>query len=181
MNTLALNKRLENALNDQIRWELYSSYLYLSMAAWYESKGLKGFANWEFIQAQEEKDHAMKFYQYIISRGGRVRLQPIDAPPLEWESPLDAFTVSLEHEQKVTSLINDLVNLAIEEKDHATNNMLQWFVDEQIEEEGDAGDIVDKLKMIDKDKGAGILYMLDKELGTRVYTPLTATTPPASQ
>lgn len=178
---MALNLKVEKALNDQIRWEFYSSYLYLSMSSWYESKGLRGFANWEFVQAQEEKDHAIKLYQYVISRGGRVKLQPIEAPPFEWESPIDAFTVSLHHEEKVTSLINDLVNLAIQEKDHATNNMLQWFVDEQIEEEADAGQIVEQLKMMDKDTGLGLLYMLDKELGTRVYVPLTATTPPASQ
>lgn len=178
---MVLNPKVEKALNDQIKWELYSSYLYLSMSSWYESKGLRGFANWQYIQAREEKDHAMKIYQYVISRGGRVKLQPIDAPPSEWKSPLDAFTVSLEHERKVTSLIYDLVGIAVKEKDYATNNMLQWFVDEQIEEEGDAGEIVDKLKMIDRDKGVGLLYMLDKELGLRVYTPLTQTTPPASQ
>ncbi|MBN2733978.1 MAG: ferritin [Methanomicrobiaceae archaeon] len=178
---MAMNPNVEKALNDQIRWELYSSYLYLSMSSWYESVGLRGFANWEYVQAQEEKDHAMKIYQYIISRGGRVKLQAIDVPPYEWKSPLDAFRVSLEHEQKVTSLINGLVNLAIKEKDHASTNFLQWFVDEQIEEEGDAGQIVDQLKMIEKDGGSGLLYMLDKELGTRVYTPLTTATPPGSQ
>ncbi|WP_317137432.1 ferritin [Methanochimaera problematica] len=176
-----MNPKIEKALNEQVKWELYSSYLYLSMSSWYESKGLRGFANWEYVQAQEEKDHAMKIYKYVISRGGRMLLQPIEAPPTEWKSPLDAFEVSLKHEVKVTSLINDLVNLAQKEKDHATINMLQWFVDEQIEEEGDAGQIVDQLKMIEKDGGSGMLYMLDKELGARVYVPLTQTTPPASQ
>ncbi|MBP2132811.1 ferritin [Methanomicrobium sp. W14] len=179
---MALKPSIEKALNDQIRWEFYSSYLYLSMSSWYESRSLRGFANWEYVQAQEERDHAIKIYQYVISRGGRVKLQPVEAPPFEWKSPLEAFEMALEHEQKVTSLINELVNLAIKEKDHATNNMLQWFVDEQIEEESDAGQIVEQLKMIEKDGGgSGLLYMLDKELATRVYTPLTATTPPASQ
>ena len=166
-----INEKVETALNDQIRWELYSSYLYLSMSSWYESIGLRGFARWERVQAQEELAHAMKFYDYIISRGGRVILQPVDAPPSEWESPLDAFEFSYAHEQKVTELINTLVNLAIEEKDHATTNMLQWFVDEQIEEEANASEIVEKLKMIREERGTGILYMLDKELGARIYTP----------
>lgn len=172
---------MESALNDQIKWELYSSYLYLSMSSWYESKGLKGFAQWEYVQAQEENDHAMKIYRYVISRGGRVVLQPIEAPPSEWKSPLEAFEVSLEHEQKVTGMINNLVNIAIEEKDHATHNMLQWFVDEQIEEEDDAGNVVDQLRMIEDGGGSAMLYMLDKELGTRVYVPLLPTTGPGQQ
>lgn len=178
---MAMNKRMETALNEQIKWELYSSYLYLSMSAWYESTGLKGFANWEYVQAQEEKDHAMKIYKYVVSRGGRVILQPIEAPPSEWASPLDAFRHSLEHEQRVTSMINDLVNLAIEEKDHATHNMLQWFVDEQIEEEDDAGQIVDQLSMIEDGGGSAMLYMFDKELGARVYVPLQPGTLPGQQ
>lgn len=178
---MAINKRMESALNDQIKWELYSSYLYLSMSSWYESKGLKGFAQWEYVQAQEENDHAMKIYRYVISRGGRVVLQPIEAPPSEWKSPLEAFEVSLEHEQKVTGMINNLVNIAIEEKDHATHNMLQWFVDEQIEEEDDAGNVVDQLRMIEDGGGSAMLYMLDKELGTRVYVPLLPTTGPGQQ
>ncbi|MBN1432995.1 MAG: ferritin [Methanomicrobiaceae archaeon] len=178
---MTIDKRMEAALNEQIKWELYSSYLYLSMSSWYESAGLKGFANWEFIQAQEEKDHAMKIFRYVISRGGRVILHPIDAPPSEWASPLDAFQVSLEHEQKVTSMINNLVDLSIDLKDHATHNMLQWFVDEQIEEEEDAGEIVDKLRMIEEGGGKQMLFMLDKELGTRVYTPLQPGMAPGQQ
>jgi len=166
-----MNQKVERALNDQIKWELYSAYLYLSMSSWYESIGLRGLANWERIQAQEERDHAMKFFDYLISRGGRITLQAIDAPDTEWESPLAAFRYSYAHEQKVTGLINALVDLSIAEKDHATYNMLQWFVDEQIEEEGNANEIVNKLELIEKEKGSGMLYMLDKELGTRVYTP----------
>lgn len=178
---MAMNQRMEAALNEQIKWELYSSYLYLSMSSWYESIGLKGFAQWEYVQAQEEKDHAMKIFKYVISRGGRVKLLPIDAPPTEWNSPLEAFTHSLEHEQNVTRMINDLVDIAIEERDHATNNMLQWFVDEQIEEEDDAGQVVDQLKKIEESDSYPLLYTLDKELGTRIYTPLLPGTAPGQQ
>jgi len=178
---MAINLKVEKALNDQIKWELYSSYLYLSMSSWYESIGLRGFANWQRIQAMEERDHALKIYDYVISRGGRIILQSIEAPQSEWKSPLAAFCHSLSHEQHVTLMINDLVNLAIEEKEHATNNMLQWFIDEQIEEEADAGEIVDKLKLIEKDGGSGMLYMLDKELGMRIYTPLAPATGPGQQ
>lgn len=166
-----MNKKVEKALNDQIRWELYSAYLYLSMSSWYESIGLRGFANWERVQAQEERDHAMKIFDYVISRGGRVKLQAIDAPDTEWKSPLDAFRFSYAHEQKVTGLINALVDLSFEEKDHATYSMLQWFVNEQIEEESNASEIVNKLELIEKETGGSMLYMLDKELGTRIYTP----------
>jgi len=178
---MSMNLKLEKALNDQIKWELYSSYLYLSMSSWYESTGLRGFAHWQRVQAMEERDHALKIYDYIISRGGRVILRQIDAPESEWESPLAAFEHSLSHEQKVTGMINDLVNLAVKEKDHASYNMLQWFIDEQIEEEADAGGIVDKLKVIGGDGGGGMLYILDKDLGTRIYTPLTPATPPGQQ
>jgi ferritin len=166
-----MNPNVEKALNEQVRWELYSSYLYLSMSSWYESIGLRGFANWERVQAQEELAHALKFFDYIIARGGRAILLPVEAPPAEWASPLEGFEFQLAHEQKVTALINGLVNLAIDERDHATSNMLRWFVDEQIEEEANAGELVDKLRMIGEDGASGLLYMLDKELATRVYTP----------
>ncbi len=165
-----MNQKVEAAINEQVKWELYSAYLYLSMASWYESIGLKGFAAWERVQFQEELSHAMKFFEYVIARGGRAILQPIDAPQSEWPSPVEGFEFQLAHEQVVTGRINDLVNLAIEEKDHATYNMLQWYIDEQVEEEANATEILDKLKMIKKEGGAG-LYMLDKELGTRVFTP----------
>lgn len=166
-----MNPKVEAALNEQIKWELYSSYLYLSMASWYESIGLRGFANWERVQAQEELAHALKFFDYVIARGGRVILQAVDAPPREWASPLAGFEFQLAHEQTVTGRINDLVNLAIGERDHATSNMLRWFVDEQIEEEANAGELVDKLRMIGEDGGSGLLYMLDKELAARIFTP----------
>ncbi|EHQ35817.1 ferritin [Methanoplanus limicola] len=168
---MAMNPKIEKELNEQIMWELYSSYMYLSMSSWYESIGLKGFANWESVQAQEELEHAMKFYSYMISRGGRVKLQAIKEPPTEWASPLDAFEASLEHEKFVTSRINLLVELAIEERDHPTNNMLQWYVDEQVEEEANAEEILNQLRLMGSQGNSSLLYMLDKELATRVYTP----------
>jgi len=162
-----LSERMLNALNKQVNAELYSSYLYLSMAAYFESINLKGFANWMEVQAQEELTHAMKFFDYINERGGRVKLGAIEKPPDEWDSPLDAFEAVYEHEQKVTNMINDLVNMAMEEKDHATYNMLQWFVAEQVEEEASADEIRQQLRLIGKD-GRGIL-MIDRELGKRVF------------
>jgi len=161
-----LSERMLNALNRQVNAELYSAYLYLSMAAYFESINLKGFANWMKIQAQEELSHAMKFFDYINERGGRVKLEAIEKPPNEWDSPLHAFEATYEHEQKVTKMINDLVNMAMEEKDHATYNMLQWFVAEQVEEEASADEIRQQLRLIGED-GRGIL-MLDRELGKRV-------------
>ena len=166
-----INERLLDALNRQVNWELYSSYFYLSMSGYFESTGLKGFASWMRAQAQEELFHAMKFYDYIISRGGRVKLLQIDEPPSEWASPLDVFENVFAHEQKVTGLINALLDLAIEKKDYATQSMLQWFVNEQVEEEANAEEIVQKLRLIQGERGVGLLYMLDKELGQRVFTP----------
>ena len=162
-----LSDRMEKALNDQINAELYSAYLYLAMAAYFESINLGGFGNWMRIQAQEELTHAMKFYDFVYERGGRVSLAAVDAPPKEWDSPLAAFEGAYAHECKVSAMINDLVNIAIEEKDHATNNFLQWFVSEQVEEEASADAVVQKLKLIG-DHGNGI-FMLDRELGQRVF------------
>ncbi|KAA0009081.1 MAG: ferritin [Thermoplasmata archaeon] len=164
-----LSERMMKALNKQLNAELYSAYLYLSMAAYFESKNLKGFTNWMRAQAQEELAHAMKFFDYINERGGRVYLEAIEKPPTEWKSPLDVFEATYEHEVKVTSMINDLVNMAMEEKDHATYNMLQWFVAEQVEEEASADEIRQQLRMI-KEDGRGIM-MLDRELKQRVFTP----------
>ena len=164
-----LSERMLNALNRQVNAELYSSYLYLSMAAYFESINLKGFANWMRVQAQEELTHAMRFFDYINERGGVVKLAAIEQPPTEWKSPLDVFEATYKHEVKVTGMINSLVNLAMKEKDHATYNMLQWFVAEQVEEEASADEIRQQLKLIGKD-GRGIL-MLDRELGQRVFTP----------
>jgi len=134
-----ISKKIEKALNKQINAELYSAYLYLSMVAYFESVNLPGFANWMKVQTQEELMHAMKIYDFVNERGGRVVLKAIEAPPTEWDSPLDAFEATYKHEQKVTGLINNLVNLAIEEKDHATSSFLQWFVNEQVEEESSVG------------------------------------------
>jgi ferritin len=163
-----LSKKMEKALNEQINAEIYSSYLYLSMASWTESEGLEGFANWFKIQAQEELTHAMRFYGYVCERGGRVRMGGIDAPKTEWKSALSTFEDTLEHEQKVTALINKLVTLAREESDYATENMLQWFVAEQVEEEDTAEKLRQKVELVGG-KGHG-LYMLDRELATRVFT-----------
>ena len=164
-----LSERMLKALNKQLNAELYSAYLYLSMAAYFESKNLKGFANWMRVQAQEELTHAMRFFDYINERGGRVYLEAIEKPPIEWKSPLDVFEATYKHEVKVTNMINDLVNMAMEEKDHATYNMLQWFVAEQVEEEASADEIRQQLKLIGDD-GRGIM-MLDRELKQRVFTP----------
>lgn len=167
-----LNKKLESELNKQVNAELYSAYLYLSMAAYYESKNLKGFANWMNVQAREEQVHGMKIYDYINARGGRVQLAAIEAPPVEWSSVVDVFENVYSHEQKVTGLINNLVNIAAEEKDHATVNFLQWFVAEQVEEESSASEVLEQLRFIDG-KGSGI-FMLDRELKQRVFSPPAA-------
>jgi len=141
--------------------------LYLSMSAYFQSINLPGFANWMRIQTQEELVHAMKFYDFINERGGRVMLQGVEAPPTEWSSPLDVFENAYKHEQKVTGLINDLVNLAVGERDHATNIFLQWFVTEQVEEEASADEVVQKLKLVGDDSGG--LFMLDGEMGQRFH------------
>ncbi len=165
-----IDKEIEEAINKQINEELYSSYLYLSMSAYFENIGLKGFANWMYVQFQEEKDHAMKFYRYLIERGGRVKLYEIKEPPHEWDSPLHAFEETLKHEKHITECINNLVDLAEKKKDRATFNLLQWYVDEQVEEEANDEEIIQMLKMIG-DHGHGLL-MLDRELAARTYVPL---------
>lgn len=164
-----LSKKMEKALNGQINAELYSSYLYLAMSAWFSAKGLAGFANWMRQQAQEEMFHGIKFYDFVGERGGKVTLEAIAKPEGEWKSGIDVFQATLAHEQKVTSLINNLVNQALDERDHATNIFLQWFVSEQVEEEANASAILDKLKLIGKESGG--LFALDQELGQRVFTP----------
>ena len=163
-----LSEKMQNALNAQINAEMWSAYLYLSMSMAAADKGLKGVANWFAIQFKEEQDHAQIFINYINSQGGRVLLAPIAAVDTEWKSPLAMFEQTLIHEQKVTSLINGLYNLAIEEKDHATKNMLDWFIDEQVEEEESARDIIDQMRMVEGNKFG--LYMIDKEMATRTYT-----------
>ena len=155
-------------MNAQINAEFWSAYLYLSMSANFAVKGNPGFANWFNIQFKEEQDHAQIFIKYLLSRGGKVVLSPIEAVKTEWESPLDAYKDTLEHEKKVTSMINNLYALASAENDYATQSMLKWFIDEQVEEEETAQGLIDSLTMI-KDNGFGI-YMLDKELSARTYT-----------
>ncbi|MGD2269743.1 MAG: ferritin [Desulfobacterales bacterium] len=160
-----LSEKIEKALNDQLNAELYSSYMYLSMHAYFKSTGLEGFANWMYAQAQEEVTHGMKFYEFINQRGGRVILQQIDTPPFEWASPLEVFEATLKHEQKVTGLINDLVELASQEHDHATNIFLQWFVSEQVEEEESVEGVLQQLRLLSDAKGG--LFMVDRELAKR--------------
>ncbi len=163
-----IDKKMEDAINKQINEELYSAYLYLSMSAWFDSIGLKGFANWMMVQYKEETDHAMKFYQYLQSQGAAIKLMAIEEPPHEWESPLHAFEETLKHEQHITKCINELVDLAEELKDRATYNMLQWFINEQVEEEENDREIIDKLKLVDGSKHG--IFMIDKDLASRQYT-----------
>lgn len=163
-----LNKKVEEALNAQINAEMWSAYLYLSMAAYCHAEGQQGMAKWFEVQFQEEQDHAKILFNYINSRNGRVELKAIDEVPTKWDSILDVFKSTLKHEQKVTGMINDLYALTHEQNDFATQSMLKWFIDEQVEEEETAQTIIDNIKMI-KDNGYGI-YMLDKELGARTYT-----------
>ena len=160
-----LGDKMQQALNDQLNAELYSSYLYLSMAAYFQTSDLSGMAHWMLAQAQEELIHVGKYYDYINDRHGRVLLAKVDAPPKEWSSALEVFEAGLKHERHVTSLIGKLVDLAVEQRDHSTNNFLQWFVSEQVEEEATAAEIVGQLRIIKDDPGA--LYMLDRELGKR--------------
>ncbi len=166
---MAMKKKVLDALNKQVNAELYSAYLYLSMAAYFESNNLKGFAHWMAVQAKEELSHAMKFYNHIVERGSRAVFSAIEKPREEWKSPLEAFSDAYAHEQEVTSLIHGLVDLARAEKDHATDSMLKWFVDEQVEEEASASEIVEQLKMV-KESSNGLL-MLDHRLGKRGKEP----------
>jgi ferritin len=166
-----ISKKLVDAFNEQINKELFSEYLYLSMAAWFEAENLPGCANFFKVQVQEERFHAMKMYDYVNERGGRVLLKAIDQPEIEFKSALEIFEKAYEHEQLVTSLINNLMEVAIEEKDHATKSFLNWFIDEQVEEEASMDAIVGKFKMIGGN-GHGML-MIDNDLSQRVFTPPT--------
>jgi len=160
-----ISDKMTAALNGQINAEMYSAYLYLSMSAFAAYKGWDGIAGWLSAQAMEEMTHAHKLYGYVNSQGGRVLLDAIEKPPAEFESARDIFAKTLEHEKKVTASINALVNLAIQEKDHATNAFLQWFVTEQVEEEEHAGTILARFELAGDHVGA--LFMLDRELGAR--------------
>jgi len=160
---------MQKALNTHLNEEFYSSYLYLSMAAFFEAKNLKGFANWMRLQSAEEQMHGMKFFNFILQKGGKVTLAEIGAPKIEWKSIPEVFADTLKHEQKISGLINKLVEVAMTEKDYATNTFLQWFVTEQVEEEANVEEIVQKIEMIGDNKSG--LYMLDNELGARVTAP----------
>ncbi len=160
-----LKKSVEAALNTQANREFFSGYLYLSMAAYFESVMLKGFAHWLKVQSGEELGHGMKIYEYVIQAGGRALIAPIEGPKTEWKSPAEAFEHVYEHEKKVTGLISDLVNLSVREKDHATFDMLQWFVKEQVEEEEQSAEVLAKVRMAGKNEAA--LLFLDHELGKR--------------
>jgi len=162
-----LSKKIESELNKQINAEFYSAYLYLSMSAFLASKNLSGFSNWMKVQFEEEQYHAIKLYQYVLDRGGQVLLDTIDKPKITWENIIDVFEDVLDHERKVTGLINNLVEIAMQEKDHATVNMLQWFIEEQVEEEANVSDLLDQLKLIGG-KGSG-LFMLDREAKQRKF------------
>ncbi len=167
-----LSPKLEKALNDQINAEMFSAYLYLAMVAYFQEKNLSGFANWMTVQNQEETFHAMKFFKYVAERGGRVTLDAIEKPQFEWESPLAAMEAAQKHEAYISGRINNLMDLAIKEKDHATANFLNWFVAEQVEEEDSVNEVVQKLRMVGT--GGGGLFMMDRDMATRVFTPPVA-------
>lgn len=168
---MRFNKKVEEILNKQINAEFWSAYLYLSMSAYFESKKLPGFANWMKVQYQEEMTHAIKIFDYIHARGGSVILEPIAKVQTEWKGAVDAFKDTYKHECEVTDMIHNCYEVAVKEKDHATANMLQWFIDEQVEEEENALAILDQLELIG-DSGQGI-YFLDKELATRTFVDQT--------
>jgi ferritin len=172
---MKLSKNVETVLNNQINAEFWSAYMYLSMAAWFEAKGLKGFANWMHIQFQEETAHALKLNDFILSRAAEVKLQPIAAVPTDWKNIKEIFEETYKHELKVTELIYNCLEVAEQEKDRSTMSMLQWYVDEQTEEENNVTAILDQLNLIGEDGQA--IYHLDKELSTRVFVdPTLATT-----
>jgi ferritin len=167
-----ISKKVEDAINKQINAELWSAYLYLSMSTYFANEGLSGFANWMRIQWQEETAHALKFFDYLIERNGKPVLKAIDTVPNKWKSPLNVFEEVLKHEQHVTALINNLMDVAIEQKDHAAKSMLQWFVDEQVEEEANVHAIIDNLKLV-QGQGNG-MFLIDRELKLRVFVDPTA-------
>lgn len=164
-----ISDKMISAINEQINKELFSEYLYISMQAWLADQNLDGMASWMDAQAQEEHFHAMKFFNYLIERGAKVKLTAIAAPAVDFKSPLKAFQEALDHEKFISKSINELMDLAIKEKDHATKSFLQWFIDEQVEEEASVDRIVNMLKMVGE-HGHGIM-MIDRELAQRTFTP----------
>ena len=159
------SKAIHDVMNKQINHELFSSYLYLSMAAHFEKEGLPGFAKWMIAQSDEEREHAMKFYEYIYDRGGSVVLEAIAKPQAEFKKPLDVMMQVLEHERKVTALITSIYELALKENDYPSQVMLQWFVTEQVEEEKAAAQVIDRLKKVGD--APSMLLMLDAQMGAR--------------
>lgn len=162
-----IKKEVLNALNEQINAESYSAYMYLSMAAYFEEMGLSGFANWMKVQYQEEAAHALKFFNYITERNGKVVLKAIDQVPVDFDGIVDVFEKTLAHEINVTNLINNLMNVAVAANDHATQSFLKWFVDEQVEEEANVEKILANLRLING-QGNGI-FMMDREMSQRVF------------
>ncbi len=160
-----LSSEIESALNEQVNNELYSAYLYLAMAAWFEARNLSGFSHWMRLQFEEEQEHALRLFNYVGDRGGTMKLAAIAAPPADWDSPLAVFEFTLKHEQEVSMSINRLVDLCIKHSDHASNAYLQWFVNEQVEEEASVDAIVQQLRLVG-DSGHAI-FMIDRELGGR--------------
>ncbi len=167
-----LSEKLQEAINDQINFEFYSGYIYLAMSAWLKSQNLNGMAHWMEIQYQEEQIHAMKFFNYVSDRGGLVKLKAIEQPQTEWKSPLDAFETAYKHEQIVTGRISNLMDLALNERDHVTNVLLQWFINEQIEEEASVRDMGDQIRMAGTSSES--IFMLDREMAQRVLTTTAA-------
>jgi ferritin len=168
---MKINKKIEDAINKQINAELYSAYLYLGMSARCTEMNLKGMANWFYVQAQEEMTHAMKFYRFVLERSGHTIMPAIEGVKSDWKAPVEMFAAAYEHEQKVTALINNIVDIALAERDQATASMLNWFVEVQVEEEANASEITEKLKLIGESKDG--LFMLDKELSVRVFVDST--------
>lgn len=168
---MKINKKVEDAIIKQVNAELYSAYLYLGMSSKCAETNLKGMANWFYVQAQEEMTHAMKFYRFVLERGGHPLMPAIEGVRTDWKNPLEMFEAAYAHEQKVTALINGIMDVAMAERDHATSSMLNWFIDEQVEEEANASEIAEKLKLIGESKEG--LFMLDKELSTRVFVDST--------
>lgn len=166
-----LSDKMKRALNTQVSEELASAHVYLAMAAYFDAMNLLGFSHWMKVQAEEERAHAMRFYNYLYDRGAQVKLQSLEAPDATWDTPLEVFEDALAHEQKISGLINDLMDLAIEEKDHATQAFLHWFVNEQVEEEANADDVIQRLNLVGDSKTG--LYILNQEMAQREAPPET--------
>ncbi len=166
-----MSKKMLVELNKQINAEFFAAYLYFSMSAWFSEKNLDGFANWMYMQTKEEMTHGMRIYLHVLERGEEIELHAIDKPKLDWESPVEIFNAAYEHEKKVTGMINDLTKLAIEDNDYASQGLLRWFVDEQVEEEEQTLKILEQLKMIGDSRNG--LFMMDNALAQRAFNAPT--------